>query len=151
MPSADDDKDITKYLARSRIKVTRTGGGENYKSAAELKQMIVNSIFMEYWQARLNSGQPAVAVDGYILDQRHTNDKPLVAVNAEIKDGHWTVQLSRKLQANHPLHKNIVVGQTYTVGFAIHDDYANHRHHFVSFSLRFALDQGEADFVVKRQ
>ncbi len=151
MPSAVDGKDITKYLARSRTKVKRSGGGENYKTTADLKQMIDDGVFMEYWQARLNAGQSSVAVDGYVLDQRHTNDKPLVAVSAELKDGTWIVELSRKLQTDHPLHKNIVAGQLYTIGFAIHDDYANHRHHFVSFGRSFVLDQGEADFVVNRQ
>jgi cytochrome c-type protein NapC len=106
---------------------------------------------MEYWQALLNTDKPPIAVDGYILDQRHSNEKPLVIVNTKINDGVWTVELSRKLCTNHPLHKNIVAGKHYTIGFAIHDDYANHRHHFVSFGRRFVLDVGDADFVVKRQ
>ncbi|MCH9697284.1 MAG: cytochrome c-552 precursor [Gammaproteobacteria bacterium] len=151
MPSADANKDISKYLARSRTKITRNGGGENYKPAEDLNAMISNGIFMEFWQARLNTDQPAIAVDGYILDQRHRNEQPLVTVKAALNDGRWTVEFSRKLLANAPLHKNIISDQSYVIGFAIHDDYANHRHHFVSFGRSFVLEQGDADFVLKRQ
>ncbi len=151
MPSAEDNKEISKYLARSRTKVTRAGGGENYKSAKALKEMINKGVFMEYWQARLNTKQPAIAVDGHILDKRHRNNQALVAVTAQMINGSWTVQFSRKRIASDSLHKDIIAGKIYSIGFAIHDDYANHRHHFVSFGRSFVLDQGDADFVVISQ
>ena len=40
MASAQQGKDLTKYLALSRSKVTRQGGGENFKSSAELDEAL---------------------------------------------------------------------------------------------------------------
>jgi len=149
MPSAPQETEISKYLAKSRTKLKRSGGGESYKKPEELSKLMADGVFMEYWQARLNVGQPPVPIDGYILDKRHTNDTPVVATKAEYKDGKWIVEFSRKRVIDQPKHKNIVAGQTYTIGFAIHDDFANHRHHFVSFGRSFVLDEGDADIVVK--
>ena len=151
MASAPAGKEITKYLARSRTKFGRSGGGENYKSQAELDQLMNEGIFMEFWQAKLNQGAEPVAADGYILDKRHTNDNPLVDVQAEFDGGKWTVTMSRKLTVSDPHRKNITPGQTYPVGFAMHDNHTDHRYHFVSYEHTFALDQGEADFIAVKK
>ncbi len=149
MPSADSDTEITKYLARSRTKLSRSGGGEHFKPTEELSELIQQGMFMEYWQARLNPAQSPEVIDGYILDKRHRNQDSMVTANAQLANGVWTVQLSRKRITGDPRHKDIVPGQTYSFGFAIHDDYANHRHHFVSFRRSVVLDEGEANFVVQ--
>lgn len=151
MASAAAGKDITKYLVASRSKVTRQGGGENYKADADLQQLLAQGTFLEYWQARANPGAEAVAVDGYILDKRHKNDTPAVSASAELKDGKWVVELSRKLVVGDPHHKAIVAGKVYAVGFAIHESHTAHRFHNISFEHTFTLDQGEADLIaVKR-
>lgn len=151
MASAPASKAITKYLAASRTKVTRSGGGENYKSQTELDQLLADGQFMEFWQIKLNRGQEPVAVDGYVLDKRHENKAPLVEAEARFQDGAWSVVLSRKMNAADPKHKNIVPGKTYTLGFAIHDAYAEHRFHHISFEHTLVLDKGEADFVAVKQ
>jgi cytochrome c-type protein NapC len=61
------------------------------------------------------------------------------------------VELSRPLVASGTNQKSIVAGRTYTVGFALHDDYADHRHHYVSFEHTLVLDAGAADFVAAKQ
>lgn len=147
MASAPTGKDITKYLIASRTQVTRQGGGENFKPAAELQQLLKQGGFLEYWQARLNPGQPAQAVDGYILDKRHESASPMVSAEAQSSGGKWVVILSRQLKSGGEGRKDIVPGKTYTVGFAVHDDYANHRFHYVSLERTLVLDQGKADFV----
>lgn len=151
MASAPPDKEITKYLARSRTKVTRQGGGENFKPAGELAAMLADGQYMEFWQARGNPGEPGTAADGYILERRHTNDAPIVNATAELENGNWTVVLSRKLAPGGERHQDIVPGQTYTFGVAIHDAYAAHRFHHVSFEYTLVLDQGEADIVAVGQ
>lgn len=151
MASAPAGKEITKYLTASRTKVTRQGGGENLKPAAELQRLLKQGVFLEYWQARLNPGQPAQAVDGYILEKRHENKAPLAGVEARLDNGKWTVVLSRKLKAGGDGRKDIVPGKTYSIGFAVHDDYANHRFHHVSFERTLVLDQGKADFVAAKK
>lgn len=151
MASAPTGKEITKYLAQSRTKLGRSGGGENYKSPSELDQLLNEGIFMEFWQAKLNQGAEPVAVDGYILDKRHKNDNPLVDVQAEFNGGKWTVTMSRKLTVSEPHRKNIAAGQIYPVGFALHDNHTEHRYHYISLEHTFALDQGEADFIAVKK
>ena len=147
MASAPAGVEITKYLGLSRTELTRQGGGENYKPSAELEASLTNGQFMEFWQARLNKGAAAVPADGYILDKRHRNESPLVEAEAEFANGTWTVVLSRQLTAGQTGRKDIVAGKTYYVGFAIHDAYAEHRFHHVSFERTLVLDEGSADFV----
>src|SRR5690606_2336413 len=101
-------------------------------------------------QARLNPGQPGRAVDGYILDKRHENAEPAVRAEATGKGGAWTVVLSRPLKAGAG-YKELVPGKTYNVGFAVHDDYADHRFHYVSLECTLTLDGGQADCVAARQ
>lgn len=145
MPAAGG-AERTKYLARTRAKVTRQGGGDELKPADELGKMRGDGQFLEYWQARLNAGAAAVAADGTIFDKRQENASPRVTADASFAGGKWSVTLSRKLKAGAP-YKDIAAGTTYTVGFAIHAGHTAHRFHYVSLSRTFVVDQGTADFV----
>jgi len=151
MASAPDNVKITKYLTRSRTKVTRQGGGETYKPAGELGQLISEGVFLEYWQAKLNKGAEAVAADGYILDKRHRSETPLVDVKAEFANGMWSVVLSRKMSVDGQARKTISDGNTYYVGFAIHEGHTEYRFHHVSFEHTLAVGQGNADIVAVRK
>lgn len=149
MASGPPGKEITKYLVASRTKVTRRGGGENFRPDAELAKLRERGMYLEYWQARLNPGEPARAVDGYILEARHENANPAVRAEASARGQAWTVVLSRPLRADG--YKALVPGQTYNVGFAVHEDYADHRFHHVSLEYTLTLDPGRADFVATRK
>lgn len=150
MASAARDKGLTKYLGVSRVKIQRSGGGENFKSKEALDQLLRSEVFMEYWQARLNKNKPAVAIDGFILERRNENRSPMVSATAEFKQRKWVVVLTRKLLTNSPGHKNIVPGKTYTVGFALHDDHTERRFHHISLEHTLVLDQGEADIMARK-
>lgn len=150
MPSAGDMK-LTKYLAKSRTKLTRQGGGNSYKTDEELSELMKSGEFMEYWQVRLNPGSPASLIDGHILKAREVDKDPMVQGEASFADGKWTVVMSRALKSESPEHHNLVEGKTYYVGFALHDNYKIQRFHNVSFKYTFVLDQGEADFVALKQ
>jgi hypothetical protein len=150
MARAKEGSTLTKYLAASRTKITRDGGDENYKSAGDLEKLLKDGVFMEYWQAQLNPGAPPKAVDGYILDKRHVNENPSISAEGGLEGDNWVVVLSRPLKAPGPSHKNIVAGKTYSLGFAIHDAYSEHRYHHVSFRNTLALDSGDADLVAKK-
>lgn len=151
MPSATQENNTHLYLSKSRSKITRKGGGDNYKSSAEIQQLLADGFFAEYWQAKLNQDKVAVAADGYILDKRYANESPIVEAVAELKNGLWTVELSRKLTPDIPHYKNIVSGGVYSFGLAIHDAYSQGRFHNISFLHTFALDQGKADFIAIKQ
>jgi cytochrome c-type protein NapC len=150
MPSAAEKSELTKYLGASRVKITRSGGGENLMQRGDLDGMLAASGFLEYWQVTANRGQPALAHDGYVLESRHQNETPLVSAQASFADGRWVVVLSRELEAGSKLHKDIVAGTTYTIGIAIHEGWSQQRFHYVSFGRTFVLDQGKADWVVGR-
>ena len=151
MPSAPAGKERGLYLAKSRTKLTRQGGGENYKPAVALQQLLTEGLFVEYWQAKLNQDKAAVAVDGYILEAPHKNELAKVAVNAELKEGVWVLEMSRELAPNMPHTKNIVAGKEYSFGVAFHEAYSQGRNHLVSFGHTFTLDQGKADFIAVKQ
>jgi Ethylbenzene dehydrogenase len=139
-----------KYLAESRVRIRRSGGGDALRPQGVLDKMLASGHFVELWQARLNPGAPAVAVDGYILAKRHMSAKPAVTAKASYAGGKWTVEMSRPLKAPGPGYKDLVPGKTYTVGLALHEDHAEGRYHEVSWEYTLALDSGKADFIAAR-
>jgi hypothetical protein len=145
MPSAAGSE-RTKYLARSRVKVTRSGGGDQLKPSDEMAKLRADGQYLEYWQARLNPGAPATAIDGTILEKRQENSPASVAAEATSANGTWSVTLSRKMTLGG-MHKDIAAGKSYSVGFAIHSGHAARRFHYVSFGYSLVIDQGSADFV----
>jgi cytochrome c-type protein NapC len=147
MASAAPGSKITKYLGGSRAKLTRQGGGAQHKPDADLKALLAQGAFLEYWQARLNPGKPATAVGGYILADRAKAAAPGVTADANFAGGQWIVTLSRPLKPAGAGQKALVAGKPYSVGFAVHDDYAEHRHHHVSLEYTLQIDGGTADFV----
>jgi cytochrome c-type protein NapC len=148
MPSGGDG-DTTKYLARSRVKMARTGGPEK-KPADVLEKLRSEGGFLEYWQARLKPGAAPTVADGWILAARTEHPTPIVTASATEADGVTTVTLTRPLTAP-PGYKQIAPGKTYTLGFAIHAGHTSRRFHYVSLEKTLALDAGKADFIAKRQ
>lgn len=149
MPSATGE--MHKYLARSRTKMTRQGGGDALKGQADLDSMLADGQFIEYWQAKLKPGAPAVANEGLALEKRRDNPAPKVTAQAKLDGGKWEVVLSRPLKVGAPGYKDIEPGKTYTLGFAIHEDSAAGRYHQVSLEYTMVMDAGEADFVAKKK
>ncbi len=153
MASSQEGIEITKYLARSRTRITRRGGGLNFKPDADIAALAERGVFLEYWQARLNHGETPVAAAGYILKDRQ--EVPAGAVNAtaqgQFAHGSWVVDLSRPLITTAPFSKELVPGKTYSVGFAVHDAFAAGRYHHISLEHTMVLDKGEADIVALRQ
>jgi cytochrome c-type protein NapC len=150
MPSAPEGTERSKYLAASRTKLGRTGGGDNLKPQADLDRMLSAGEFVEFWQAALDRGAPPEARDGVVLEKWRPSQQPAVAATATLADGKWVAVLSRKLRTGSAGHKEIAAGKTYTVGFAIHDGFRDKLAHYVSLERRFVLDEGKADWVVKR-
>ncbi|NOY70951.1 MAG: cytochrome c-552 precursor [Gammaproteobacteria bacterium] len=150
MPSATKEKEKTLYLTASRTKLTRQGGGENIRSISELEALKAKGVFLEYWQARINPGKTPEIHDGIILDKRHSNKTPAVDVTSELKNGTWTVIMSRLLDAPGDNYKNFTSKKRYNIGFSLHDDYAAERYHYVSFGYSLAIDKGKADFIADK-
>jgi hypothetical protein len=152
MPYDMPDVDLTKYLARSRTKVTREGGGTNLKPSGELADMLEAGMFLDYDQALIGEGAGAVdAAGGYVLAERHESDDAAVSAEADLTDGTWTVVLSRPLGGAGAGDKALEPDKTYIVGFAVHDGWAEGRHHYVSLESTLTLGEGDADLVATQQ
>jgi cytochrome c-type protein NapC len=138
-------KDTTMYLARSRTRMSRTGG-EAIKPESDLAAMRADGIALEYWQARLNPGAPATVVAGTILERRQEIPQTAVTASATFAGGVWSVTMSRPLAAGAP-YKPLASGGAYTVAFAIHDGHTADRFHYVSLEHTLAIQSGSGDFV----
>lgn len=149
MPS-EGSGERTKYLADSRTKITRQGGGDAYKSDDELAKLLAEGTFIEFWQARLKK-DAVVPVDGYILEKIHKSESPAISVEGGFQDGRWTVVFSRKLKANGNARRQFESGDVIHLGIAIHDDYAKGRRHHVSFKNTLSVGKGDADIVAVKQ
>lgn len=139
---------ITKYLAQSRIEMGPHGGGTAHKSASELGKLRSAGVFLEYWQVDLNPGSDPVGSVGTVLEDRKSSAGLQLGTEAKLEDGTWTVVVSRALTTENTLDKDIIAGKVYTFGLAIHENFSRGRQHFVSFENSFALDKGNADFIV---
>ena len=150
MASAPEGAKITKYLGASRAKMSRSGGGENFKPADALAALQQQGTFLEFWQAQLDPAKGATPVSGWILEKRHAHEPAVSAADAKFANGEWTVELSRPLAGGANQHA-LAPGKTYAIGFALHDDYTEHRHHQVSLEYTLSLDGGKGDFVATKK
>lgn len=148
MPSAGGSN-RTLYLGQTRVKLTRQGGGDTLKPAADLAKLKADGYFMEYWQADLNPGQPAQAKTGIIFDKRETVQTVSTA-EANYANGQWSVTLSRRLDAGPDLVR-FAPGRPYVVAFSIHAGNTNKRFHYVSHEREMSLDSGAGEFVAVRK
>lgn len=144
---------ITKYLTESRTKVEvkgrrgkAQGGWDKLKTAEEIDQLLADGTFLDLLRVYADG----TASNGYLLDRRVANDGEMSA-EANLSGGVWTVVFARPLAFGAPGDVPLEPGQTYTVGFAIHDDFAAARFHHVTLNTSFALDDDAAQINVIKQ
>lgn len=136
---------ITKYLTESRTKVEirgrrgkAQGGWDKLKPVDEIEAYLESGTFLDLLRVYADSSSS----NGYLLERRIQNGGEMAA-SAVLEAGEWTITFSRPLaggEGDVPLEP----GRTYTVGFAIHDDYAAARFHHVTLDLSMALDDSGA-------
>ncbi len=144
---------ITKYLTESRTKVEvkgrrgkAQGGWDKLKTADEIDQLLADGTFLDLLRVYADG----TASNGYLLDRRVANDGEMSA-EANLSGGVWTVVFARPLASGAPGDVPLEPGKTYTVGFAIHDDFAAARFHHVTLNTSFALDDDAAQINVIKQ
>ncbi|WP_425040459.1 NapC/NirT family cytochrome c [Primorskyibacter sp. S187A] len=143
---------VSKYLSETRTKIEikgrrgkAQGGWDKLKTAEELQAYLDNGTFLDLMRVY----EDGSSENGYLLERRIQNDGEMAA-SATLEAGMWTVVFSRSLQGgigDVPL----AVGKTYTVGFAIHDDYTAARFHHVTLNTSLALDDDSATINVVGQ
>lgn len=144
---------ITKYLSESRTKVEikgrrgkALGGWDKLKPAEEIDQMLADGTYLDLLRVYADGS----ATNGYLLDRRVKNGGE-IAAQADLSGGMWTVVFSRPLNSGTPGDVPLEAGNTYTVGFAIHDDHAAARFHHVTLDTSMALDDDGAQINVVKQ
>ncbi len=144
---------ITKYLAESRTKVEikgrrgkAQGGWDQMKSPEEIEQLLADGTFMDLLRVYADGSSS----NGYLLERRVENEGEITA-SANLSAGTWTVTFARPLVTDAPGDVALEAGKTYTVGFAIHDDYASARFHHVTLNTSLALDNADANINVVGQ
>jgi hypothetical protein len=106
-------------------------------------------------QARMEQGaliekKNAVALDpsakfnvGDLLPQYLQRDPEGSAADVQAfgryADGHWTVELRRKLNTGQPDDKVLRPGTAYPIGFGIFDDTVSNRRHYVTLPMALGL------------
>jgi cytochrome c-type protein NapC len=144
---------ITKYLSQSRTEIEikgrrgkAQGGWDKLAEAAQIEQYLADGTYMDLMRVYADGS----ASNGYLLERRVENEGEIAAQAKLGDDGMWTVVFSRPL-AGGVGDVALEAGQTYTVGFAIHDDYASARFHHVTLNTTMALDDAEAQINVVGQ
>ena len=137
------DKGVRKNKRRGK----KRGGWQKLKDNGELEALKSAGSLLDL--LRYNSGGDAE--NGYVLESRHMNDGMAVEAEGSLNGDVWTVVLVRPLKSEQPGDLSIEAGKTYTVGFAIHDDYTDARFHHVSLEFHLGLDNAEADINVAKQ
>ena len=140
------DDGVTKYIKESRSALELTGKGrggwDKLKSDADIEAALKDGKFMDLIQFK--SGKGEKPVDGYVLDSRHMDGgKSLVKAEGKKEGNRWVVVFERTLAAGGPGDHTIGADKTYNFGFAIHEDHAVDRHHFVSLGYQFGLDRAD--------
>jgi hypothetical protein len=130
---------------KTRAKLTRHGGGDVLAPPDQLAKLKADGYFLEYWQARLNPGQPAQPANGIIFDKREQTPTATTA-EASYADGTWSVTLGSKLHPGAGMI-DFAPGTPYQLAVAIHAGHTAKRFHYVSFERTLAIGSGKADFV----
>jgi len=147
---------VTKYTTGSRSELEYKGkdgkprgAWDKLLSPEDLEAKMAAGAFMD--MIRFNSGNGGSVEAGYVLADRVLGPNDLVQGSGSLENGVWTVIINRPLAATQPGGVSFEAGQTYTIGFAIHDDYTAARFHHVSLEYRLALDNAETEInVVKK-
>ncbi|WP_424830729.1 NapC/NirT family cytochrome c [Ruegeria sp.] len=144
---------VTKYISESRTEIEvrgrrgkALGGWDKLQAAEQIEQYLADGTYLDLMRVYADGS----ATNGYLLEQRVVNEGE-IAASANLAGGMWTVVFSRPLNSGAPGDIPLEPGQTYTVGFAIHDDYAAARFHHVTLNTSLALDDDGANINVVKQ
>jgi hypothetical protein len=91
---------------------------------------------------------PTGGDNGHVLLARESATGGALETSVTLEGDVWTAVIKRPLDTGAPGDIKIEPGQTYTVGFAIHDDHTLGRFHHVSMDWHLALDDPAASINV---
>ena len=123
---------------------TMSNGKDDKRTKYIKNPDLASGRFMDLIQYR--SGKGEKPVDGYVDSERHMEGgRSLVKADGKKEGGKWIVTLERELAGKGKGDHSIVADKVYNFGFAIHEDHASARYHYVSLGYQFGLDKANAD------
>jgi cytochrome c-type protein NapC len=141
--ASDTGQKLGKYLARSRLKSTATGGGADVRPAADLEAALAAGEFFELIEVE-SSGK---VERGHVLDRLH--EKAVDGAGSmRVEGDRWIAEVKRPLAAAKPGEIALSAGAVYHYGVAVRDPGAKKHQHLVSLAHRFSVGGGSADLVV---
>jgi hypothetical protein len=130
---------VTKYIPESRTQfdTAKRDNWDKLKPQADQDALLKGGSFLELLRWK-SSG---AAEQGYVLAERvlKTAVAADFAATGKKEGANWVVTMSRKLKSSQPGSVAMEAGKSYTVGFAVHDDFANSRFHHVSLDMVLGL------------
>jgi nitrate/TMAO reductase-like tetraheme cytochrome c subunit len=152
MPDAPAGGGVTKYLPQTRteisLKDSPRGGADKLKPADQLAALMTDGVFLDLIRWKSNGD---VFENGYVSAERVMTGGVAVTGGGKLENGVWTLVLSRPLVSTAPGDVSLEPGKVYTVGFAVHDDYAAARFHHVSVNYVLGLDNAGAGVNIVKQ
>ncbi len=148
-----EDGGVTKYIKSSRTKIEVKGrrgkirgGWQKLKDAGDREAAVKEGSFLDIY--RYSSGEKAE--NGHVAASRVMSGGNEFTSSGKLDGNTWTVTMVRPLKSDKAGDVSIQAGKTYTIGFAIHDDYTDARFHHVSLEYYLALDDEKADINVAK-
>lgn len=143
MPS---DLGLKKYLGYTRKKLTRSGGGKELKSEAELEALLDKGVFVELWEIKVAADGKTSSEQMRVFDSLHPIEPAKLSASASYNNGAWTVTVSRPL--DFAGEKSFIAAQSF--GIALQNQAHQGSDHWVSLPWRFGTADN-VDFKVSKK
>ncbi len=153
MPLAPASRMVTKYLGESRTQTETAEQNDKpmkRKSQDAIRAELEAGHFMDLLTYKSGTGEVA---DGYILAERvmQGGQGAEFIARQENGNGHWIVEMKRKLESDKLGDISLKPDQLYNLSFAIHDDHSNARYHHVSLGYKLGFDNAKAEINAIKQ
>lgn len=135
----DGEKKQPKFMfdpARNGGKVALTEAQFRDPKAPKLD----NSNSVPFDAAKVKEGD---VLPSFILNTKTDGSADDLDASGKWENGVWTMYVWRRLDTKQKDDVALAVGQTYPVGFAVHDDNVTTRFHYVSLPLKLSLGKKE--------
>lgn len=136
LDSMPDSANLQKYIGPSREKLTRSGGGENYKSPEQLAAMMTAREYVSLWQVDLKQATVTESREWTVLEKPKALEQITFAASAHKIQDQWQLVIKRPLKISG--QKDYSTPQSYVFNIALHQQQKG-REHWVSMPLSFSV------------
>jgi cytochrome c-type protein NapC len=117
---------------------TREEGWAEFKKEADLKRLLSEGGLIDLWRVKF-AGKKVEAEDWSIFTDRLKDKQADLEGTGAWENGRYTVTIKRKLQTGDAKDLQLVRGEAFSIGVAIHDNKVKQRKHYVSFPISIGL------------